>query len=69
MRTFFWLCFLLLIPGLLFRIGLGGSGILGVDILLPVFAFFWIFKKGIVDRDFPEGVFLKPGFVFLGIAF
>ena len=69
MKTFFWFCLLLLIPGLLLRVDLGGSGILGTDIILPVFAFCWLIKKLVIDRNFPSVPFLKSGFIFLGIAF
>ena len=68
MKKLFWLCLLLLIPGLLLRLDLGGSGILATDILLPLFAFTWVFQKIVVDRNFPKAAFLKPGFIFLAIA-
>ena len=69
MKKFFWFSLLLLIPGLLLRVDLGGSGILGTDIVLPVFVFVWLFRKLVIDRNFPLVPFLKPGFIFLGIAF
>ena len=69
MRVFFWLCLLLLIPGLLLRIDMGGVGILGTDVILPLFAVIWIFQKIVINRKFPDAVFLKPGFLFLAIAF
>ncbi len=68
MKIFFWLCLLLLVPGLLLRIDLGGSGILGTDIILPVFAAVWIFQKLVIDQKFPKCHFILPGFVFLGVA-
>ncbi len=65
MKTFFWICLSLLVPGLLLRLDVGGSGILATDILLPIFAFFWLFKKIVLDRSIPSASFLIPGFVFL----
>jgi len=58
-----------LIPGLLLRIPVGGAGILATDIILPIFAFVWLFHKFVISRFFPKNSFILPGFIFLAIAF
>jgi len=68
MKIAFWFCFATLIFGLLARIPVGGSGILALDILLPIFATFFIFQKILIDRNWPRTSFFLPAFVFLGIA-
>ncbi|MCF7906285.1 O-antigen ligase family protein [Candidatus Gracilibacteria bacterium] len=64
MRIFFWLCLLLLIPGLLLRIPSEGAGILATDILVPLYAVIWILKKLFIDRSFPKSSFVVPGIMF-----
>lgn len=68
MKIFFWCCLALLIPGLLLRIPVGGAGILATDIILPVFAFVWLFTKLVITRNFPRNSFIRPGIIFLVIA-
>ncbi len=68
MRLFFWICLSLLIPGLLLRIPSDGTGILATDILVPIFAIVWVFKRVVVDRSFPKCRFILPGCIFLSIA-
>ncbi len=68
MKIFFWCCLTLIIPGLLFRIPVGGAGILATDIILPVFAFIWLFQKLVISREFPRNSFIRPGIIFLAIA-
>ncbi len=50
------------------RIPVGGSGILALDIMLPVFAFFFVFQKIFIDRKWPRVSFFLPAFVFGAIA-
>lgn len=68
MKTFFWVCLGLLIPGMLLRIPVGGAGILATDIIVPFFCLLWLAKQIIVERHFSRPSFLLPGFIFLGIA-
>ncbi len=68
MKILFWSCLFLLIPGLLIRIPIGGSGILATDILVPVFTFFWIGNKIIQQKKFSFPLFLPSGLTFLAIA-
>lgn len=68
MKAFFWFCLLLLIPGLLLRIPVGGAGILATDVVLPIFAFVWLFQKIIIHRSFPSAQFIKSGAIFFFIA-
>ncbi len=68
MKTAFWLCFSTLIFGLLARISVGGSGILALDVLLPVFGFCFIFKKLFIDRELPKVSFLPSALVFGSVA-
>lgn len=68
MRNFFWICLLLLIPGLLARVSVGGSGILATDLLVPLFAFVWLGKKIIFQEKFPKCDFIGAGFVFVLVA-
>ncbi len=68
MQKFFWLCLLLLIPGLLARISLGGSGILATDILVPLFAVLWIGKKIIFHEKFPRCDWMSAGIAFVSVA-
>ena len=69
MRNFFWICLLLLIPGLLARISVGGAGILATDILVPIFAIVWAGKKLIFQEKFPKCDFIGVGFTFVVVAF
>lgn len=69
MRNFFWICLLLLIPGLLARISVGGAGILATDILVPLFALVWVGKKIIFHEKFPKCDFIIAGFSFVFVAF
>lgn len=69
MRLFFWLCLLLLIPGMLARIDAGGAGILAMDIVLLVFSVIWLAKKIIIDRSFPRNRWVGSGFLLVGILF
>jgi len=64
MKVLFWLCLLLLIPGLLLRIPSGGVGILVADILVPLFVCTWFLKKILFDRSFPKASFLLSGIIF-----
>ena len=68
MRNFFWICLLLLIPGLLARIAIGGSGILTTDLLVPLFAALWVGKKIIFNEKFPKCDFIGAGFAFVLVA-
>ncbi len=68
MRNFFWICLLLLIPGLLARVAIGGSGILATDILVPIFAAIWVGKKIIFNEKFPRCDFISGGFAFVIVA-
>ena len=68
MRNFFWICLLLLIPGLLARVSVGGSGILATDLFVPLFAFVWLGKKIIFQEKFPKCEFLGVGFLFVALA-
>lgn len=68
MKAFFWFCLVLLIPGLLLRLPIGGAGILATDIILPIFSITWIFQKIVVDRGFPKASFIKSGGMFLLFA-
>ena len=68
MRNFFWICLLLLIPGLLARVAIGGSGILATDILVPVFAALWVGKKILFNEKFPRCDFITAGFAFIFVA-
>lgn len=69
MHYLFWSCLLCLIPGLLIRIPFGGGGILLSDILVPLFALWWVAHKLIIDRSFPMPRFVVPalGFVFVAL--
>lgn len=69
MKLFYWICFSTLLFGLLFRINLGGAGILLSDILLPLFAFSWILKKFTLRQILPSNKFIFAGIIFIGIAF
>jgi len=69
MKTFFWFCFALLIPGLLLRIPVGGAGILATDIILPIFGAVWLFQKICVQREFPQNRYIRPGLIFGCVAF
>lgn len=68
MRNFFWICLLLLIPGLLARVSVGGSGILATDLLVPLFALAWVGKKIIFHEKFPKCYFIGAGFAFVSVA-
>lgn len=68
MQKFFWLCLLLLIPGLLARVGIGGSGVLATDLLVPLFAFLWVGKKIIFGEKFPRCDWMGAGFTFVVVA-
>ena len=68
MKIFFWLCLLLLIPGLLARVSVGNAGFLPSDLLLPVFSAFWLGQKLLVTRKIKLPSFWKPGVAFLAIA-
>lgn len=68
MKKFFWICLLLLIPGLLARISVGGAGILATDLLVPLFALFWISKKIFLGEKFPKCSWLGAGAAFVGVA-
>lgn len=68
MQNFFWICLLLLIPGLLARVSFGGSGILATDILVPLFAVCWVGKKIIFNEKFPKCDFVGAGFAFVLVA-
>ncbi len=68
MRKFFWLLLLLLIPGLLARIGVGGAGILATDLLVPLFAVVWVGKKIFFGERFPKCGWLGAGAAFVGVA-
>ncbi len=68
MRNFFWICLLLLIPGLLARISVGGAGILATDLLVPLFALVWVGKKIIFHEKFPKSDFVGAGFSFTAVA-
>lgn len=68
MRNFFWICLLLLIPGLLARVAIGGSGILATDLLVPIFAALWVGKKIIFNEKFPKCDFIGAGFAFVLVA-
>ena len=69
MRNFFWICLLLLIPGLLARVSLGGSGILATDLLVPLFAVIWVGKKIIFNEKFPRCDWIGAGMAFVFVAF
>ncbi len=68
MRLFFWLCLLLLIPGLLARVSVGNAGLLPSDLLLPIFSGLWLAQKLFIERKIPMPKFLLPGLVFLAVA-
>ena len=68
MQKFFWLCLLLLIPGLLARISLGGSGVLATDLLVPIFAVLWIGKKIIFNEKFQRCDWFGAGIAFVSVA-
>ncbi len=68
MRNFFWICLALLIPGLLARVAIGGSGILATDLLVPIFAALWVGKKIIFNEKFPKCDFIGAGFTFVIVA-
>lgn len=65
MKKIFWLCLLLLIPGMLARVSLDGVGIMASDIILPIFAIIWIGKKIIKNQKFPRNKWIIPCFLFL----
>lgn len=68
MRNFFWICLLLLIPGLLARVSVGGSGILATDLLVPLFAVIWIGKKILLNEPFPRSDWIGAGMMFTFVA-
>lgn len=65
MKKIFWLCLLLLIPGMLARINFSGVGIMASDIILPIFAVIWIGEKIIKNKEFPRNNWIGLGFLFL----
>ena len=65
MKKIFWLCLLLLIPGMLARISLGGIGIMASDIVLPIFTVLWVGLKVIKNEEFPRNKWINLGFLFL----
>ncbi len=67
MKTWFWFCLALLIPGMLLRIPVGGAGILATDIILPLFALIWLLKKIILKEPLPKNNSIISGLVFLAI--
>ncbi len=68
MRTFFWICLLLLIPGLLARASVGGTGVLATDLLIPLFAILWVGKKLITQEKFPHCDWITAGMLFVSVA-
>lgn len=68
-RYFFFACLLLLVPGLLLRIPVGGAGILATDVILPTYAGLWLFYKALVIRKVPKAVFVLPAALFSLFAF
>jgi O-antigen ligase len=68
MKIIFWFCLATLIFGLLARIPVGGSGVLALDILLPIFAILFLFQKIFIDRKIPKISFLPSALVFGAIA-
>ena len=68
MRKLFWLLLLLLIPGLLARISVGGAGILATDLLVPLFAVIWVGRKVILGEKFPKVGWIGAGAAFVGVA-
>jgi len=68
MKIFFWLCLLLLIPGLLARVSVGNAGFLPSDLLLPIFSMLWLGQKLLIKRKIKLPSFWLPGAVFLVIA-
>ena len=68
MHYLFWICLLCLVPGLLIRIPFGGGGILLSDVLVPLFACFWLGHKLLVDRALPTPRFIIPALGFVLVA-
>ena len=69
MRTFFWICLALLIPGMLARFDAGGAGVLATDLILPVFCTVWLIQKIVIERNFPKNRWIGAGFFFVSILF
>lgn len=68
MRTLFWLCLLLLIPGLLARASVGGAGILATDLVVPLFAIAWAGAKILTRKKFPKNKWIGPALLFFAVA-
>ncbi len=68
MKTFFWICLGLLIPGLLARLPFGGAGILPTDILVPAFILVWAGQKIIRNQPFPRVGWMHAAFLFVFFA-
>jgi O-antigen ligase len=67
-KTFFWICLGLIIPGLLARLPFGGAGILLTDLLVPLFVFVWIGSKIIQNKPFPRIFWMNAAFIFVFLA-
>ncbi|MCB9809591.1 O-antigen ligase family protein [Candidatus Peribacteria bacterium] len=68
LRALYWLLMLLLLPGMLLRVNLGGSGLLPADLLLPLYGVLWLGYRALFLRSVPRARFVLPGLVWLLIG-